>query len=152
MLERSKAAIISSVVKNLLVAVAPAETHQIVAQRHGQIAHAAIGLDAERAVALRQLGAVGAVDERNVRHARHLPAERLIDLRLPGGVGEVIVAADDVGDVHVVVVHHHGQHVGRRAVRAQQHEIVEILVLPDDAALHRVLDHRLALLTARAGG
>ena len=83
---------------------------------------------------------------------RHVPAERLIDLRLAGGIGEMVVAADDVGDAHVVVVDHDGQHVGRRAVRAQQHEVVEILVLPDHAALDRVLDHRLALRRRLAGG
>ena len=43
---------------DLVVAMAPAEPQQIVAQRLGQIAHVAIGVDAERAVALRQLGAV----------------------------------------------------------------------------------------------
>ena len=84
------------------------------------------------------------MDERDVRHHRHLPAERVVDLSLARGIGEVIVAADDVGDAHVVVVDHDGQHVGRRAVGAQQHEVVEVLVLPDDAALHLVLDHGLA--------
>ena len=64
----------------------------------------------------------------------------------------MVVAADDVGDAHVVVVDDDGEHVGRVAVRAQQDEVVEILVLPDDAALHRVLDHGLALAAARAGG
>ena len=82
----------------------------------------------------------------------HVPAERLVDLRLARGIGEVVVAADDVRDVHVVVVDHDGEHVGRRAVGAQQHEIVEILVLPDDAALDLVLDHRLALGAAPSGG
>ncbi len=70
---------------------------------------------------------------------------RLVDLHLAGGVGEVVVAADDMGDAHVVVVDHDGEHVGRRCRRAQQDEVVEILVLPDDAALHTVLDDRLAL-------
>ena len=56
----------------------------------------------------------------------------------------MVVAADDVGDAHVVVVDHHRQHVGRVAVAAQQHEIVEVLVLPDHAALDLVLDHGLA--------
>ena len=79
---------------------------------------------------------------------RHVPAERLVDLRLARGVGEVVVAADDVRDAHVVVVDDDGEHVGRRAVGAQQDEVVEILVLPDDAALDRVLDHRLALAAA----
>ena len=73
-----------------------------------------------------------------------MPAERVVDVLLPGGIGEVIVAADDVGDAHVVVVDDDGEHVGRRAVGAQQHEVVEVLVLPDHAALHLILDHGLA--------
>ncbi len=56
----------------------------------------------------------------------------------------MIVAADDMGDAHVVIVDHDGEHIGRRAVGAQQHEIVEVLVLPDDAALDLILDHGLA--------
>ena len=57
----------------------------------------------------------------------------------------MVVAADDMGDAHVVVVDHDREIVGRRAVAAQDDEVVEILVGEDDAALHPVLDHRLAL-------
>ena len=57
----------------------------------------------------------------------------------------MVVAADDVGDAHVVVVDDDGEHVGRRAVGAQKHEVVEILVLPHHPALDLVLDDRLAL-------
>ena len=57
----------------------------------------------------------------------------------------MIVAADDVGDAHVVIVDDDGEHVGRRAVRAEQDEIVELVVLHGDPALDLVLDHRLAL-------
>ena len=57
----------------------------------------------------------------------------------------MVVAADDVGDAHVVIVDHHRQHVGRRAVGAQQDEIVELAVLHRDPALDQVLDDRLAL-------
>jgi len=46
--------------EKLLVALAPAEAREIIAQRRRQIAHRAIGVDAERAVALGELGAVGA--------------------------------------------------------------------------------------------
>ena len=77
-------------------------------------------------------------------HVRHVPAQRVVDLLLARGVDQMIVAADDVGDAHVVIVDHHREHVGRVAVAAQQHEIVEVLVLPDHAALHLVLDHGLA--------
>lgn len=63
---------------------------------------------------------------------------------LPRGVGEMIVAANDVSHAHVVIVDHHRQHVGRVAVGAQQHQVVQVLVLPDHAALHLILDHGLA--------
>ena len=58
----------------------------------------------------------------------------------------MVVAADDIGDAHVVVVDDDGEHVSRTAVGAQQHEVVEVLVGEGDAALHLVVDHRLALL------
>src|SRR5262249_18656139 len=74
----------------------------------------------------------------------HAPAERLVDLRLPRGVGEMIIAADDVGHIHVVVVDDDREHVGRGLVGAEQYEVVEVLVLPDHAALDRILDDGLA--------
>ena len=80
------------------------------------------------------------MNERDVRHDRHLPAERLIDLGLAGAVVEVIVTADDVGDAHIVVVDNDGEHVSGRAVRTQQDEVIEIFVLPDDASLHLIFD------------
>ena len=67
-----------------------------------------------------------------------------IDLHLARGVVQVIVAADDMGDAHVVIVDHHGQHVGGVAVGAQQHQVVELLVLPDHVALHLIVDHGFA--------
>ncbi len=124
--------------------MAPAEPDQIIAQRLRQVAERTVGLDPQRAVALGQLRAVGPVDERNVRHARNVPAKRIVDLLLARGVDQVVVAPDHMGDAHVVVVDHHRQHVGRIAVAAQQHEVVEVLVLPDHAALDLVLDHGLA--------
>jgi hypothetical protein len=49
-----------------------------------------------------------------------------------------------MGDAHVMIVDHHRQHVGRRAVAAQQHHVVELLVADPDLALHQVGDHRVA--------
>src|SRR3546814_17897636 len=51
---------------DLVVAMAPAEAQQIVAQRLRQVAQVAVGVAAEGAVALRQLGPVGPVGLRNV--------------------------------------------------------------------------------------
>ena len=95
-------------------------------------------------MALRQLGAIGAMDQRDMGHVRNVPFQRVVDLLLARGVDQMVVAPDHMGDAHVVVVDHHGQHVGRVAVAAQQHEIVEVLVLPDHAALDLILDHGLA--------
>ena len=84
--------------------MAPAEPHEVVAQGRGHVAHGAIGFDAEGTVALGELGAVRSVDQRHMGEDRKsYPTERLVDLRLPRGIGEVIVAADDMGDAHVVV-------------------------------------------------
>ena len=54
------------------------------------------------------------------------PAHRPDDRELAEGVVEMVVAADDVGHAHVVIVDHHREHVGRAAVRAQQDEIVDL--------------------------
>ena len=131
--------------KNLVVAVRPAEPRQIIPHRRGQIPHRAISLDPKRTVALGELRAVRPVDQRNMREGRRVPAHGIVDLRLPGRVREVVVAANDMRDAHVVIVDHNGEHIGRRAVGPQENHVVEVLVLPRHAALNAVLHHGLAL-------
>ena len=135
--------------EEFLIAVAPPEPRQIVAQGGRQIAQGAVSVDAKRAVPLGELGPVRPVNEWDMRHDWDVPAERLIDLGLSRGVGQVIVAANDVRHPHVVIVDDDREHVGRVAVRTQQHEIVQILVGEDDLALHLIVDDCFALL-ARA--
>ena len=95
---------------------------------------------------LAELGAVGAVDQRDMGEARRLGAERMVELGLAEGVGQVVVAADDMGDAHVDVVDHDREHVGGRAVGAQQHHVVELRVGDPHGALDEVVDDGLALL------
>jgi len=57
----------------------------------------------------------------------------------------MVVAADDVGDAHVVVVHHHGVQVGGRAVAAQDDHVVQFGVADAHFALHQIVHHRFAL-------
>ena len=59
---------------DLLVAVAPAEAEQIIAQRLGQIAELTIGVHAQSAVPLGQLGTVRPVDQWHVGEIRYRPA------------------------------------------------------------------------------
>ena len=75
-----------------------------------------------------------------MRHDRHVPSERLINLGLPSAIVEVIVATDNVGDSHVVVINHDREHVGRGAVGAQQNKIIQVFVLPHHASLYLILD------------
>ena len=131
---------------DLVVAVAPAEPHQVVAQRLGQVAQFAVLLDPDRAVPLRQLRPVGPVDQRDMAEFGHLPVERAVDLGLAKGVVEVVVAADHVGDRHVVIVDHDRQIIGRRAVGAQEDQIVEFGVRHRDLALHEVPDRCFSFL------
>ena len=67
----------------------------------------------------------------------HRPAERAVDLHLAEGVVEMVVAADHMGDAHVVIVDDDREIVGRGAVRAQNDQIVELAVRDRDLALHR---------------
>jgi hypothetical protein len=86
------------------------------------------------------------MDERNVRHLRHRPPHRAVDLALPRRIGQVIDAADDMGYRHVVIVDDDRQIVGRIVVRSQNYEIVEIAVLEYHLALDGILNDRFALL------
>ena len=54
----------------------------------------------------------------------------------------MVVAADDMGDAHVVIVDHDREIVGRRAVGAQDDQVVELLVGDRDLALDMVLGSR----------
>ena len=72
------------------------------------------------------------------------PAQGFEDQRLARGVAQVVVAADDVGDAHVVVVDDHGKVVGRRAVRAEQDQVVQLLVHEPHRPLDHVVDDGLA--------
>ncbi len=119
--------------------MAPAQAGEVVPQRLGQVAHLPVGLDAQRAVALGQLGPVRSVDQRDVAHLRHEPAHGVIDDDLAGSVGQVVIAADDVGDTHVVVIDDHGEHVGRRAIGAEDDEVIQVFGLEHDFALHLVV-------------
>ena len=69
----------------------------------------------------------------------------IVNLQLPGRVGQVVVATNDVADPHVVIVDDDRQHIGRRAVAAQQHHVVEIAISSRDVALHEVMHHGLTL-------
>ena len=71
---------------------------------------------------------------------------RADDRQLAESVVEVIVAADDVRHAHIVIVDHHRQHIGRRAVRTQQDIVIDLGILHRHPALNRIFDHGFAFL------
>ena len=95
-------------------------------------------------MALGELLAVRAEDHRDVREDRHGHVERLVDHDLARGVGQVVVAADDVRDAHEGVVDDRREVVGGGSVGAEDDEVVELLGIEDDLAVHRVVNHDVA--------
>ena len=77
---------------------------------------------------------------------RDRPVERPVNLGLAKGVVQMVVAADHMGDSHVVVVDDDREIVGGRAVRAQDDQIVELGIGDRDLALNEVADGRGTLL------
>ena len=118
----------------------PSEAQEIVPHACGGIAHGRPVLDAECAVALGQLLAVFSMDQRHVSPDGRFPSHGTVDEHLPGRVVQVVVASDDVGDAHVVIVDDDGQHVDRRSVGPEHDHVVELFVPDRDNALNPVLN------------
>ena len=124
----------------------PAEQHQVVAHGGGQVALVAVGLQGDLVAALGQLLPLLVDDDRDVRPDRRGGAQRLPEQLLLGGVGQVLLGADHVGDPHGHVVDDVGQQEHRRAVAAGDDEVLEQLVLEGGLAADQVDHHGLALV------
>ena len=116
----------------------PAETGEVVEDRFGEVALTFVFEDRHRAVTLRELLAVGTVDEGQVRKDRHLGAEGVVDVDLARSVVDVVGAADDVTHLHVPVVDDDGEVVGGDAV-AHDDEVVELAVGDADRTVDSVI-------------
>ena len=129
-----------------LVVVGPAEPREEVDERLRDVALLAEVLDRLRAVALGELLAVAAEDVGGVRVDGRLVAERAENLDLLRSVRDVVLAADHMRDLVEHVVDRRGEVVGRAAVGAQDHEVVEVLVLHLDPAADDVVPAGRALV------
>src|SRR5690606_19060335 len=79
--------------------------------------------DGQRTQTLGQGRAVGADQQRHVGETGNLGPQRLEYLDLGAGVGDVVLAPDDVGDVHVDVIDDRWQSVEEQAVLADQNRV-----------------------------
>ena len=64
-----------------------------------------------------------------MRENRRVPTQCAENLGLPECVGQVIVAANDMRDAHVMIVDNHGQHIRWRPVRPYHDQIVKLRTL-----------------------
>ena len=71
-------------------------------------------------------------------------------LDLHGGVGDVVLAADDVGDAEIDVVDRRGQHVGEAAVGPHHDGIAHVVRLQLDPAAHQVVPDDLSRVQPKA--
>ena len=95
-------------------------------------------------MALGKLRAVGSQDHGQVRIDRRLSAQGEQHVHLPRRVVQMIIAANHVRDLHVHVIDHDAEIIGRRAVGARNDQIIELGVLKDHAPVHDIIDHDLA--------
>ena len=125
----------------------PAEQGQVVVERLRQDALIAELLDRGGAGALGEALFVGSHDHGQMTEDGHLGSQGLEEGDVLGGVGDVVLAPQDVGDAVLDVVAHHGQVVGGGAVGAQDDEVVEAVggefeVTADDVVeAHRIGGH-----------
>ena len=122
----------------------PAEQAKIIAHRFGKKTFLDVGVEARPDVALAHLRAVLIQDERDVREARRLRAQRAVKLDVLRRIRKVILAPDDVGDFHLEVVDHVDEMKNPRAVRpADRHVGVRfgIRQVKIDLSADDVIDH-----------
>ena len=70
--------------------------------------------------------------------AGDLPAEGFVEQDVLGGGGDPLFGADDVGDVHEVIVDDVGEVVGGKAVGLHEDLVVDVGVLEGDVAAELV--------------
>src|SRR5262249_28587267 len=115
-------------------------------ERLGDVALLAELLDRGRAVPLRELLSVRAEDVREVPVLRERGAERLEDLDLLRRVRDVVLASEDVRDPVEPVLDRRCEVVRRPAVRADENEVLDLLVRLLDPSADEVLPAGRALV------
>ncbi len=121
------------------LACRPAEEGKVVHHRLGEVSLLAVLSEGGRTVALAETAAVGSEDNGDVGEERNFLAEGLEDHEVAGGVRDVIVPADDVGDPHGGIVDDDGEVVGREAVALEDDKVAELVVLESDDVADEVL-------------
>ena len=100
----------------------------------GEEAGLAVVDEGDGIFAFGDFGFVEVAQEGHVPEAWELPAEGLVEQDVFGGGGDPLFGADDVGDLHEVVVDDIGEVVGGEAVGLHEDLVVDVGVLEGDVA------------------
>ena len=95
---------------------------------------------------------VGPQDQRDVREHRHRRTDRLVQHHLLRRVRDVVVATHHMRDLHLHIVRHHGKVIRRLAIRAQDHEVLDVHAVERDGPMDEILELHGSLWHANAYG
>src|SRR6188474_268213 len=97
-------------------------------------------------MALGELGPILPEDERYVRETRHGPSHGAIDEDLAMCIRQMLLGANDVADLHIVVVDDHAEVVRRQTVGAHDNEVAEGLLSPGHLSADLIVDRDVTIL------
>src|SRR4051812_9953646 len=124
--------------------MAPTEARKIIYQRFRQVAFFWILHHADGTVPLRQALAIRAKNHWYVAEARERRAQGVKDINLARRVVDMVIAANDMGHVHVPVIHDYAEVVSRHAVAAQNHDVVQFLIADRNRPLDQIVPRYIA--------
>src|SRR5207247_2494459 len=101
----------------------PAEQRERTHERLWRVAAAAELSDRGRPVTLREGRTIPSEHERKMREERRGEPEVLVEPELQRRVRQVVLAPQDVRDLHCGIIDHHGEVVGRTSIPAPDHGV-----------------------------
>ena len=72
---------------------------------------------------------------------RQCLSHSMVQLNLSWRVGQMIVASDNVGDLHLDIVHDHAKIVRRSSVRSRDDQVIQLPILKNDIAFNKIIDN-----------
>lgn len=89
---------------------------------------------------------IGTQYHRKMGEQRNFVTESAVNMNLFRCVIQVVIAPDDVCDIHVYIVGNNGKIICRRPVRPHDYEVVELGIIKNNLPLNQVIHRCLSLL------
>ncbi len=126
----------------------PTQAHQIVNERFRQVSHFLIGHNGSRTVSFTEARFIGSQNHGNMGKFRDSKTQRLIKQNLARRVIDMVIAADDMGNVHQRVINDHSKVVGRVTIATLNDQIVKLFIIKTNVSFNQIFDNCRACLNA----